>query len=79
MTVTNATSFANAVKALVNAVNTTAGTRTAGTVVIASGGSALKGIAPGLRPVTGVSVGRVVDTMQSRRNALQESRVLVSL
>ncbi len=44
-----------------------------GPVVIASGGSIVKGIPPGLRPVTAVRVGLVPDTMRSRRNALAEN------
>lgn len=50
-----------------------------GSVVIASGGSTLQGITPGLRPVTSMRLGRVLDTIQSRRNALEEDYASVTV
>jgi hypothetical protein len=43
-----------------------------GEVVVASRGSVTKGIAPRLRTVTSHRVGRVYDTIRTRRNALPE-------
>jgi hypothetical protein len=45
-------------------------------VVVASGGSLAKAVPPQNRLVTGVRIGRVVDTMRSRRADLQESYVV---
>ena len=65
--------------AFVAAVNTAAAAVAGGSlgrVVVPSGGSVSQGIAPANRPVTQVRVGRVVDTMRSRRNALLEAYVV---
>jgi hypothetical protein len=42
-------------------------------VCVASGGSAKLGIAPANYPVTSVRVGRVLDTIRTRRNAVDEA------
>jgi hypothetical protein len=42
-------------------------------VCVASGGSLKNGTPPGNYPVTSVRIGRAIDTVRSRRNALQES------
>jgi hypothetical protein len=69
----DATNAANRVAALINSVN---GVRPSAKVHVYSAGSEKTG-APGVhRPVTGVSVGRVLDTMRTRRNALNEQRML---
>jgi hypothetical protein len=48
-------------------------------LVVASGGSALTGDPAGLYPVTSVRVGRVPDTMRSRRSHLLEGYASVAL
>jgi hypothetical protein len=47
--------------------------------VIASGGSAVEGVGPALYPVTSLRVGRVPDTMRSRRSHMLEGYAQVSL
>ena len=47
-----------------------------GRVRLASQGSVARGIPAALRPITSVGVGRVLDTMRSRRNALDETPVI---
>lgn len=69
--------LADACKGFVNAVNAaTAAAQPGGTlsgqVVVASGGSVIEGLPPTLTQVTGIRVGRVPDTMRSRRGALRE-------
>lgn len=61
----------------INAVNSRTATQAAdfGRVVIASAGSASRGIAPALRPVISVEVGKALDTMRSRRADLLEEYV----
>lgn len=58
------------VKALFTTIN---GLPPAEVVAIASEGSVKKGLPPRNYPVTSLRVGRVYDTMRSRRNALTES------
>lgn len=57
----------------VRAVNTASLAAGAGRVVVASQGSPTRAIPPANRLVTQVSVGRVLDTVRSRRNALDEA------
>jgi len=64
----------------IQAVNTAANLMDANSkVVVASGGSITKGIPAALRTVTGVSVGRVVDTQRRRRADQLEERVRVAV
>lgn len=65
-----AKSFLDAVNAGLTAAQP-GGTAT-GRLVVASGGSVKTGEAPALSRVTGVKVGRVPDTMRSRRGAMLE-------
>lgn len=65
--------------AFCNAVQNLAVTNGYGTLVVASSGSASQGIAPGLRPVINVSVGRVLDTQRRRRGDLEEERLLAAV
>jgi hypothetical protein len=44
-----------------------------GPIVIASGGSATKGVAPALRTVSAFRVGGAFDTIRTRRNALPDT------
>jgi hypothetical protein len=76
---TSATSFANRGRALVNAVNGITQPADLGVVVIASQGSATRGIPPANRVVVSVGCGRVYDTIRSRRSALDEAHVEVAL
>lgn len=63
-----------------NGVNTTLAAADAGLrLVLASGGSVLKGLAPANRTLTEVGVGRTLDTIRTRRNALAEMNEYVSL
>jgi microcompartment protein CcmK/EutM len=50
-----------------------------GRLVVASGGSITRGVAPALSDVTQVAVGRVFDTIQSRRSVLVEGHVPANL
>ncbi len=59
--------------AFVQAMNTILGGNGHGPISIASGGSIVKAIPPGMRPVTSLRVGLVPDTIRSRRNALSEA------
>lgn len=61
-------------KTLVDNLNAASAAAGFGRVSVASGGSALKGILPALYPVERVGVGRVLDTIRSRRGALPEAR-----
>jgi hypothetical protein len=82
MTTATQTTFTNALKAFVNAINATCAATVGGSsgpVVIASGGSSSQGIPPALRTVAAVSVGRRLDVMRSRGNRIAESRVLTPL
>jgi hypothetical protein len=74
-----ANGFRDAVKGLAVELNAAAATAGMGRVVVASGGSTVKGIPGDLRVVTSISCGKVLDTMRSRRNALLEGRVLTPL
>lgn len=71
--------FSAAGRSFVNEINAQGVRAGYGPVSIASGGSPTKAIAPGIRAVTGVGVGRVLDTMRSRRSSLLEERELVPL
>lgn len=64
---------AGATRTFVNSINASMVNNGGGRVCIASGGSPTKALAPGLRPVTGVRVGTVLDTQRRRRNALVET------
>lgn len=66
------TAHVTAGKTFLDAMNTTLVAQDFGRVVVASGGSALKGISPALRPVTRVEVGRAIDTQRRRRGDLVE-------
>lgn len=87
VTGTAAQTLATSMAAFINDLNTRAIAQqtdatnplNVGPVVVASGGSVTKAIPPALVPVTGVSVGRVVDTQRRRRNALDEQRVTAAL
>jgi hypothetical protein len=59
-----------AAKNFLVAVNNACASGGFGPLVIASGGSVLKGFPPQLHPITGVSVGQAFDTIRARRNAL---------
>lgn len=61
------------------ALNQSAGNLWTGSVAVASGGSASRGLPAAMHKVTHVGVGRAPDTMRSRRRDLSESRELVSL
>lgn len=79
-TITEAARDAHASRALsfLNKVNTAmtngVGQPAYGRLVIASGGSATKGLLPALYPVVRVGVGRALDTMRSRRGELLEAK-----
>lgn len=73
-------------KAFVDAINATvqgqawgAPDSAYGRVCVASGGSAVKGLAPALHPVERVGYGRVPDTQRRRRNDLLEQKVWADL
>jgi hypothetical protein len=68
ITAADAAAFNTVVRAFLNAVKTALGTD----LVVASS----KGY---LSPVTGVSVGQVIDTQRSRRHALPEGKLVVAL
>jgi hypothetical protein len=68
-----------AMKAFLDSINTTVRGQGGSGVVVASRGSVKNGIPGGLRPVVRVGVGRVADTMRSRRNAVPEDRSSVLL
>lgn len=70
-----ATGNATTAKAFLNAVKAAIGVD----LVVASGGSVKTGQGPALSVVTGVRVGRVPDTMRSRRGALLEGYSLATL
>ena len=73
---TQAATNAASAKAFLNAVSTAVGAP----LVVASGGSVKPGgLGPALTNVTGVRVGRVPDTMRSRRSALLEGYSALSL
>lgn len=72
----------NAAEAFVNAINAALEGESwgindpnFGRLCVASGGSALQGLSPALRPVTRVGVGRVPDTQRRRRGDLLEQKV----
>lgn len=80
ITEADAATVANAMKAFINAINLDAATLGLGSVVVASAGSVKSGRPPSLYPVTGVRVGRRLDILRSRANAVPElyvSRALV--
>jgi hypothetical protein len=62
-----------------NAINTAAVANGFGRLCIASGGSVTTNQPPALIPITAVRVGRVLDTMRSRRSALNEAYVQTAL
>jgi hypothetical protein len=66
------TSISDFAQAYCNAINVAAAANGAGRLCVASGGSVLKGIAPGLRTVVQIRVGRVPDTIRDRRGDLPE-------
>lgn len=66
--------YLTAAKAFVDAINAGSESKTQGRACVASKGSVLKGIAGGNRTITKVGVGRVYDTIRSRRSALLEQR-----
>ncbi len=73
-------SYATRAKEFVNAMNTAAQANVSGSfVAVASGGSLLQNQAPAVSRVTSVRVGRVLDTMRSRRNALPEQYQALSV
>ena len=60
-------------QAFIQSINTTLnGTDVGLRVVIASGGSLVKGLTPTVHTVTQVGVGKALDTIRTRRNALPE-------
>lgn len=72
--------FTTSMKTYADAVNVALNSKLAGMrLCIASAGSPSKGISPGLRDITGVSVGRVVDTQRRRRGQLLEARTITAL
>lgn len=79
MAAARAAQFAASAKQLIEACNAASAALGQGKVVVASGGSPTKGIAPALRPVTSVKVGRVLDTIRTRRNALVEEPSLAAI
>lgn len=79
MSQSTATTLAGYAKTFIDTLNSAATTAGIGRCVVASGGSVLQGISPGLRPVTRVRVGRAADTMRSRRSALLESYSVADL
>ncbi len=66
-------------RAFLNDLNDKLATAGHGPIVVASGGSVVKGLAPALHNVTTVRVGQVPDTMRSRRNALPEQYASTAL
>ncbi len=66
-------------KAFLDGINTDLAAGSWGRLVVASGGSIPKGLPASLSDITGIRVGRVMDTMRSRRSALPESYSVASL
>lgn len=71
----NVEAYRTSAVAFFNAVNTAMDSTDLGRVCIASGGSLSRGIPFANRPVTGIRVGRTLDTMRSRRTNLAEEHV----
>lgn len=72
--------YNTSLKAFLDACNVSLnGTSAGARIVVASGGSVTKGIPPALRPVTRISVGRVLDTQRRRRGKLPEERAFSTL
>lgn len=67
------------VVAFINACNTSLTGAGFGRIVVASGGSVQRGVAPSLRPITHVAVGRVLDTQRRRREGLLEEKATTAL
>lgn len=76
---TTATSIANGAKALINSLNTAYADASTGDEAVGKVGVASDTRTGMFRVVTGVGVGRVVDTMRSRRGSLLEERVSVTV
>ncbi len=68
----NAQAIATACAEFIDTLNAGGFSSPVGDVAIASGGSTVKNIAPGIRRVTRVRVGRRLDVIRSRANAIPE-------
>lgn len=80
LTALQADGFAtNVAKPFLDGINASLAERPYGRLVVASAGSALKGIPPALRPINEVLVGRALDTIRTRRNNLVEEYAAAAL
>jgi hypothetical protein len=71
----DAQGIANSAAAFINQINRDAGAFGLGRVCVASGGSVVNGIPPSTYEITGVRVGRRLDVIRSRANAIEEAYV----